>query len=368
MLILNQNLLMVKAILQVFFIFVFSSSQAQIRTGLKVYREFDPTRTFDTIASSAMHKRPVKIDLFYPSSDLGTVLPLRYGAILNMYSNRMDYHITQDSAEKVSEDLAKVFADYLKLDYPEQYIQYSTGIYSDLKLPVQKLPLIVYAAGMNGSSWENVVLFDSLCKAGYVVAAVSSVGLFPGYMSTAPDITEQVKDVLFAKDKISQLPFIDKNKIGFLSWSLGGSAVSKAAMISNDIKCILSYDGTEIHYYGVDSAWDTQFDEMIALEPSDASAIKVPYLYVSSDRPKADKMYNIFDHIASKEKYFVKITEGTHEDFSSITTIANDIKPGRTGADLSKTDQIWQLTRTFFDQFLKGKSSVYLKELIERFN
>ena len=359
---------MVKVILHVFFIFVFSSLQAQIRTGLKVYKEFDPSRAFDTIASSAMHVRPVKIDLFYPSSDLGTAPPLRYGAILNMYSNRMDYQVTQDSAAKVSDDLAKVFADYLKLDSPGQYIQYTTGIYADLNLPAKKLPLIVYAAGMNGSSWENVILFDSLCKAGYVVAAVSSVGLFPGYMSTGPDITEQVKDVLFAKDKISQLPFIDKNKIGLLSWSLGGSAVSKAAMVSNDIKCILSFDGTEIHYYGVDSAWDIQFDEMLSLAPTDASAIKVPYLYVSSDRPKADKMYNIFDHISSKEKYFVKIAEGTHEDFSSIITIANDIKPSRKDADLTKTDNIWQLTRAFFDQYLKGKSSADLKELIERFN
>jgi hypothetical protein len=295
---------MVKVILPVFFVFVFSSLQAQIRTGLKVYNEFDHSRTFDTIATSAMHVRPVKIDLFYPSSDLGTAPPLRYGDILNMYSTRMDYHVTHDSAVKVSNDLARTFADYLKLDSPSQYIQYSTGIYSDLKLPAKKLPLIVYAAGMNGSSWENVVLFDSLCKAGYVVAAVSSVGLFPGFMSTGPDITEQVKDVLFAKDKISQLPFIDKNAIGFLSWSLGGSAVSKAAMISNDIKCILSFDGTEIHYYGVDSAWDTQFDEMLTLAPADASMIKVPYLYVSSDRPKADKMYNIFDHISSKGKIF----------------------------------------------------------------
>ena len=33
-----------------------------------------------------------------------------------MYSTRMDYNVTQDSAAKVSDDLAKVFADYLKLN------------------------------------------------------------------------------------------------------------------------------------------------------------------------------------------------------------------------------------------------------------
>ena len=353
---------MERIVLSFFLLFILCYSQAQVRTGLKVYKEFDTSRIFDTLPESKMHMRPVKIDLFYPSSDPVKKAPLTYGTFLNMYSDRMDYHITADSAAKVSSDLAKAFADYLQIDSADKYLQYTTGIYPDLKLPSKKLPLIIYAAGMNGSSWENVVLFDSLCKAGYVVVAVSSVGLFPGFMSTGPDITEQVNDILFSKDKISALPFIDKDKIGLLSWSLGGTAISKAAMVSKDVKCILSYDGTEIHYYGVDSAWDMQFDEMKTLAPSDASAINIPYLYVSSDRPKADKMYNIFDHISSKEKYFAKINKGIHEDFSSILSIGNDIKH----SDAAKTKQVWELTRIFFDQYLKGKTSNSIKEYISR--
>jgi dienelactone hydrolase len=343
-------------------------SKAQFHTGLKVYKEFDHTRIFDTIASSPMHTRPVKIDLFYPSSEQITKFPLTYGTFLNMYSERMHYSISQDSAAKVSNDLAKIFAEYLKLDNADQYIKYRTGVFADLKTPVKKYPLIIYAAGMNGSSWENIVLFDSLCRAGYVVAAVSSVGLFPGFMSTAPDIIEQVKDILFAKEKVSALPFVDNGKIGLLSWSLGGTAASKAAMLSNDFKCILSYDGTEIHYYGVDSVWDNMYDEMKKLEPSNASAIKIPYLYIGSDRLKASKMDNMLDHIASKDKYFVKITDGIHEDFSSIVTIANDIKPTRENADPTKTDNIWNLTKAFFDKYLKGRSPANLDELIDRLN
>ena len=262
---------MIKPLLYTFVLLVSISASGQIRTGLKVYKEFDATRTFDSLPSSPMHKRPVKIDLFYPSTEIANKSPLSFGHFLNMYSERMNYNITSDSAARVSADLAKMFAEYLKLDSGGQYIEYTTSIYPDLKLPTKKYPLIIYAAGMNGSSWENIVMFDSLCKAGYVVAAVSSVGLFPGFMSTGPDITEQVKDILFVKDRMGALPFIDKSNIGLMSWSLGGSATSKAAMLSKDFKCIVSFDGTEIHHYGVDTAWDKQFDEMIALEPSDAS-------------------------------------------------------------------------------------------------
>src|SRR5690349_1966207 len=259
---------MKKYLLCLVFISVAFFSEAQVHTGLKVYKEFDRTRTFDTITSSPMHMRPVKIDLFYPSSEQITKYPLTYGTFLNMYSERMDYNISGDSAAKVSNDLAKMFVDYLKLDNADQYIKYRTGVFADLKMPVKKYPLIIYAAGMNGSSWENIVLFDSLCRAGYVVAAVSSVGLFPGFMSTAPDVLEQVKDILYAKEKMTALPFVDNSRIGLLSWSMGGSATSKAAMLSNDFKCILSYDGTEIHYYGEDSAWDNEYDDIVKLEPS----------------------------------------------------------------------------------------------------
>lgn len=351
-----------------FFVTVGIFSKAQIHTGLKVYKEFDQTRTFDTLSSSPMHMRPVKIDLFYPSSEQIAKYPLTYGTFLNMYSERMDYNISQDSAAKVSNDLAKMFVEYLKLDNADQYIKYRTGVFADLKMPVKKYPLIIYAAGMNGSSWENIVLFDSLCRAGYVVAAVSSVGLFPGFMSTAPDVTEQVKDILYAKEKMSELPFVDNSKIGLLSWSMGGTATSKAAMLSNDFKCILSYDGTEIHYYGLDSAWDNMYDDIMKLEPSNAATIKIPYLYISSDRTKAQKMDNILDKISSKDKYFVKITNGIHEDFSSIISIANDVKPKRENADPTKTDNIWNITKAFFDKYLKGKPNARLEEMIDRLN
>lgn len=343
-------------------------SKAQVHTGLKVYKEFDKSRTFDTVVTSAMHARPVKIDLFYPSSDQISKYPLTFGTFLNMYSERMDYNVSADSAAKVSHDLSKMFAEYLKLDNPDDYLKFRTGVFADLKTPAKKYPLIIYAAGMNGSSWENVVVFDSLCRAGYVVAAVSSVGLFPGFMSAAPDITEQVKDILYAKEKMSALPFVDNTRIGLLSWSLGGTATGKAAMLSPDFKCILSYDGTEIHYYGIDSAWDNMYDEIQKLEPANAALIKVPYLYISSDRKKSSRMDNIFDRISSKDRYFVKITNGIHEDFSSLVTIANDVKPKRENADPTKTDNIWNLTRVFFDKYLKGNSKSNLQELIDRLN
>lgn len=352
---------MFRILLSCSFIVISFLGHSQSYTGFRQLMEFDSSRTFDTVTTSAMHLRPVKIDLFYPST-ASNGAPMHYGDFFDMYSLRMDYTITPDSAKKAGRDIADMFSKYMKLGSAEQLLQFQTSIYRDLPLPENKYPLIIYAAGMNGSTWENAGLFDSLCKHGYVVAAVSSVGLFPGYMSSGPDITEQVNDILFTEKKIAEMPFIDRARIGLLSWSLGGTAITKAAMVNSNFKCLLSYDGTEIHRYGAEKDWDKIFDEMIALQPADPSAIKVPFMYLSSRGKKVSNTYNIMDHIASKEKFFVKIDDGKHEDFSTVTDIAAKIKHSQ--KELTKKKKIWDLTRIFFDQYLKGSPGASVKQYL----
>ncbi len=337
-------------------------------TGLKVYKNFDSTRKFDTTSNdqAAFYYRPVKIDLFYPSPDNSGKQSLSYGDMLDMYEQRMNYNNTLDSCKKVSEMLAKSIAEYLHLDSPSKLLAYPTEIYPDIPFPKGKYPLIIYAAGMNGSSWENEILFDSLAKAGYVIAAVSSVGIFPGYMSSAIDLNEQVRDILYTKNTIRQLPFIDADKIGLLSWSLGGSAIAKAAMLSNDFKCMLSFDGTEIHHYKVDTGWDNEFNQILRIPPTNAGDVKIPYMYLSSEHPKADSFYIFPDHIGSTEKYFFQFNGGTHEDFSSLITAAKNADPKLGNLDHGRNQIVCELAIHFFDQYLRQKSSEPVKDFINR--
>lgn len=341
-------------------------------TGLKVYEDFDSTRSFDTTSDTGapFYFRPVKIDLFYPSAENPKKQPLSYGDILDMYEQRMNYNISIDSYKKVSSDLANSISEYLHVDSSDKILSYKTEIYKDIKLPVKRFPLIIYAASMNGSSWENPVLFDSLAKAGFVVAAISSVGKFPGFMSDAVDLNEQVQDILFAKQKMKKMSFIDTTKIGLLSWSLGGSAITKAAMLSHDFKCLLSFDGTEIHYYGTDTAWDRQFNQIMKIPPFDPGSINIPYMYLSSEHPKAvDSIYVFPKHINSMDKYFLQFNRGIHENFSSIVTIAKNVAPKLGNIDSNRHDIICRLTLTYFNQYLKQIKAIntadYISKLVE---
>ncbi len=353
-----------------------TSSNKNYYASLKVMKEYDSTRLFDTTANGKTyrHFRPVKIDLFYPSAETPHGQPLSYGDILDMYEQRFDFNNPIDSCKKTSNDFAKSIAGYLHVDSASKILNYKTGIYTGLKTPEKKFPLVIYAAGMNGSTWENALLFQQLANNGYVVAAISSVGKFPGYMSEAVDMNEQVQDILFTIKKAGTISFIDTAKIGLLSWSLGGTAITKAAMLSNSIKCLLSFDGTEIHYYGADddTAWDTEYNEIMKTAPSNPLAIQIPYLYLSSSHPKnIDSIYNLQQFVGSPEKYFLLFKGAIHEDFSSITAIAKAVQPNDDSVDVSKNQKACKLTMIFFNQYLKNKTDTtvaqYINELAEKY-
>ncbi|MDR3711679.1 MAG: hypothetical protein P4L51_02600 [Puia sp.] len=330
--------------------------QAPVYTGLAILKEFDKSRTFDTTsdATAPMYFRPVKIDVFYPSAEKPARPPLTYGQLLDQYEQRINYKTPIDSCRRTSQALAASIAEYLHVENAFKILGYKMDIYDSLQWPVRRSPLIIYAAGMNGSSWENPILFDSLAKRGYVVAAISSVGKYPGYMTAPIDLDEQVRDILFTRQTMSALPFIDTSRIGLLSWSLGGSSATKAAMANQDFKALLSFDGTEIHYYGTDTAWDTWYTQNRQIPPFDPGQITTPYLYLSSEHPAVfDSVYLLPRYMRSKHNYFLKLNKSIHEDFSSIVTIAKAVSPELIDIDSARHSMVCSLAGVFFDEYLK---------------
>ncbi|KAA2239331.1 hypothetical protein F0L74_24305 [Chitinophaga agrisoli] len=340
-------------------------------TGLQYIYAYDSSRHFDTASTSARYYRPVKIDLFYPTED-SSGTPIIYGDIMDQYEKRMDYQVSADSCKKSSRMIASIFTEYMHLDSVDRLLRYPLTIGLNRTRPAGHFPVIIYAAGMNGSSWENPLLFERLTQKGYVVAAVSSVGLFPGFMSGAEDIKEQVEDILFVKRFLQDsVPFADTRHTGLLSWSLGGTAITKAAMLDTSIQCLLSFDGTETHYYGFDTAWDRQYDQILQLPPYTPEKIRMPYMYLSSGRSgDSNSIYFFPAHINSRDKYFLRFANAIHEDFSCLPYIIQRQQPSIKGPYLQNTADISQLTLSFFDQYLqkqpKANTAALIQDLVKR--
>jgi len=343
---------------------------APVFVGLQELNQYDSSRMFDTTKQSKNVYRPVKIDVFYPSQEKPATAPLSYGDIVDMYERRFAFDTPLDTCKKTTRMFGKMFGDALHVNPYNKLLDYKLSIYKNLAAPTGKHPLIIYAAGMNGSSWDNPVLFDSLASNGYVVASVSSVGLYPGFMSGAIDMDEQVKDIIYTIKQMKTLPYVDGDKIGIVSWSLGGTAAVKAALLSKDIKAIISYDGTDLHAYGPDKDWDKEYNEIRSIAPANVQDITVPYMYLRSEHPsKIDSLYSSLALASSKEKYFLKFGDATHEDFSSIPLIANNVEPMRKNDHAEYHAAINKLTLLFFDEHVKGDNNKstrsYIDELVK---
>ncbi len=342
-----------------------------VYVGLQVYKVYDSSRTFDTTATSKNVYRPVKIDVFFPSAQKPTAAGVTYGDMMDMYEQRFNFNTPLDTCKKTTLMFAKAFCQYFHVNSVNKFLGFPLTIYRSLQLPAEKHPLIIYAAGMNGSSWDNPVLFDSLASNGYVVAAVSSVGKYPGYMSDPVDMDEQVRDILFTINQMKAMPYVDSTSIGIVSWSMGGTAALKAAMLTKDIKAIASYDGTDIHAYGPDKDWDKQFKQIMAIPPTNVQSVDVPYMYLRSEHPdKIDSMYNALQLISSKEKYFMKFTDGLHEDFSSRPTVIKYAEPTLKNVHTEYVAAITRLTLLFFDQYVKKdkdkNTGSYIDALVQK--
>ncbi|HWB26603.1 MAG TPA: dienelactone hydrolase family protein [Chitinophagaceae bacterium] len=338
--------------------------------GLAVYKTYDSSRTFDTTKQSKNIYRPVKIDVFYPSAQKPATPGLTFGDIMDMYEQRFNFNTPVDSCHKTTVELARLFCNYFHINSVDKYLNTRLTIYKGLAMPRHRLPLIIYAAGMNGSAWDNPVLFDSLANNGYVVACVSSVGKYPGYMSDPVDMDEQVQDILFTIKQMKAVPWVDSTKIGIVSWSMGGTAAVKAALQSKDIKAIASYDGTDIHAYGPDKGWDSEYNAIRAIPPANMQDIKVPYMYLRSEHPnKIDSMYSCLSLASSQQKFFVKFTDAIHEDFSSLPVIAALAEPFAKNTHSNYHAVINRLTCLFFDEYVKkdkaSNTAAYIDGLVK---
>ncbi|WP_235298225.1 alpha/beta hydrolase family protein [Portibacter marinus] len=88
-----------------------------------------------------------------------------------------------------------------------------------------KFPIILYASGGQGESFENFLLCEMLASHGFVVAAIPSIGTHNHEMEiTKEGLMTQFQDLQVLLSYLNQQSFIDFHKVGAMGWSWGGLA------------------------------------------------------------------------------------------------------------------------------------------------
>lgn len=360
------------------FIFVVKSSFAQYtkkndsfklyEAGYKSIITKDSSRIYDsrTGPTDKLHFRPLEIDLWYPAVNSKPNQLIRYGEFIGLLEERSNRFQQDTVYNNLAAELVQYICSNLNIRDTAKLTHLNTFSYRNAGEAGGKFPLIIYMCSYNGMCYENLNLFECLASHGYTIACITSVGKYPGNMSTnPPDLMEQVYDGAFAMNYLKTANNVDSTRIGIMGYSWGGLAALTLAMNAGDTKAILSLDGSEMHYYGESKEEDDDFDLERNLAFHQLSGLNIPYTYLESGfkqaERKPDSIFNILNSLNSQKQY-IHFTKATHEDFSCLPSLITQIAEKKDRSPQSY-GQINQFALNFFDKWLKNKDDGLASQL-----
>ncbi len=303
--------------------------------------------------------RPVEIDTWYPAVRQNSNSSIRYGEMIDLLEQRSNRFQDDTVYKNMTAELVQFISVNLKINDTSKLMRLKTASFLNAESVHDRFPLIIYMSSYNGMSYENVPLFEWLAGHGYVVACITSVGRYPGDMTMqTPDLMEQVNDGSFAVHLLKQRSNVDPGKIGAMGYSWGGPAALLMAIKIQDIKAVLSLDGSEMHYYGESGREDRQFDGLRASPFFQINKINFPYSYLESGDKQNDRtvdsIFNIMP-LLTGEKNYVHFPKATHEDFSCLPSLKIKVyEDGNTTSDLYGLFKRFSLD--YFNYYLKSQT------------
>ncbi|MBS1530111.1 MAG: dienelactone hydrolase family protein, partial [Bacteroidetes bacterium] len=330
--------------------------QPRYRAGFRTIRFADRSRIYkpNTDTADYLHYRPVDVDIWYPADATTKDTAFNFKYFLDLFGSRANYYTASKAGDSIPAQFAKAFCQGFKCSTPAQLFSYKTSSYKDAKAAPGKFPIVLYLASYNGMGYENYKLLEDLAKRGYFVISISSIGRYPGDMTMKKeDMMEQVNDATAALKKLQNDPQADFSKLALLGYSWGGVGDAVLATKLQNVKCIISFEGSEFHHYGSDQNEDADFDG-IKNGPFQQMKLNIPYFRLeSSPLVKDSKKDSVFDfqQKLSREHLILKVDSADHQDFCYLPVAVKASGKCQTG-ELYNT--VSALTINYLDDHLKG--------------
>jgi hypothetical protein len=241
-------------------------------------------------------------------------------------------------------------------------------------------PVVIYAPSFTSWSWENADLCEYLASYGYVV--LSSPGMGERSRESTHDLSgvnAQANDVLFLIKYAATLPNTDMTEVAAMGFSWGGLADLFAASQNNQIKALISLDGSERYFPGLVTASKTVHPDkmtipLIYFEEGNQSLEAQDRL---NSRFHADGP-NVLNQWKHGDLFTIRMLGLFHPEFCSIAFRNEELwekeLPNLQIADYDRADGLigysWVMryTRAFLDFYLKedAQAGVFLKNPTDR--
>ena len=321
--------------------------------GFRFIYKYDPSRGWKAredangYAQSEGRGRPVRISVWYPATVRTSAPGMSYRDYMPATGENSVFAELNRLLEK--RDAANLRASLTGAEFNSLMMTRMAAVQNATP---QKgaFPLIVYSAGLNNSSQDNVVLCEYLASHGYVVITVPQLGTTSLDVNlklrSALDVETQALDLQYAIGVMHDFPNLDRRRLGVIGYSVGGVVALNLVMRSTDVAVLVTLDPT----FGV-----TPYINLATGSPYYAPTnLRVPWMYMY--RVEQATSLAVFDALKYSKRYRLELTGMLHQDFSSLPMFATQsaATPTRTLETARRGYQtVCRHILNFFNAYLK---------------
>lgn len=239
------------------------------KVGFNHYLASDSTRTYKRIFdwNNKSIPRPIPISIWYPASH--TADDVEHLSILDY----MQILKEEEEWEHLPNDQILNWFEFPNNLANQNHLKEQVNAAYGFHAAEGKFPVVVYAPSYQASSIENFALCEYLASHGYVVISSPSRGaenrFFEG--GTPKDLETQARDIEFLIKEVQKLPYVDVKHMATMGFSFGGLSNVLSQMRNENIKAIVSLDGS-IKY---------QFDTLKKSPFFNMEKVDVPFIHMA---------------------------------------------------------------------------------------
>ncbi len=334
----------------------------QYAVGFKTVSQYDYSRSFSKHDAEGnlvneSGARPIQTSIWYPAEkqEESTMLFEEYTYLV---ANETHFPGRNDDTFEYGKKGLKTFTNSSDERF-ENELRVQTNAIKEAKAVEGLFPVIVYAPSLNSQSFENSVLCEFIASQGYIVVSSPCMGMNSRGMTVdIVGLETQALDIGFLISFMHTFPNADITNIAVMGFSWGGFSNVFAKMHNDNIKALISLDGSV--RYSPKLFRDSHF--------GDISKINVPFLYLASYNYTLEELNNswtdgsiisdnIYNALKFSDAYMIVFNRMSHLNFAS-----SFIKLGKRDPKIENHQQIINKNYETVNSYVLNFLNAYLKK------
>jgi dienelactone hydrolase len=332
------------------FPFSFGLEKGDYDVGFKIVTIEDHSRPvidkFDSLGNiTAKRARPVRPHIWYPAKYNQNDMLLSYGEYLQLDNDKLRVFVEKARAMEMTDANIQIAIDNM--------LNTTVPVVRNADQIKGQYPLLIFSPGGNTPGYMYSSMCEYLASHGYIAVTLPSYPKTEGerWPFNQVGIHLQIQDLSLTINHMYSWSNVDRNKLGFVSWSVGGVSQALTQMQNTDVDAFVSIDGATGYLYGIQMIRESVL--------FDSSAVTIPYYHAHGNAPaqyEVTKDFSYYDSLVSSDAFLLTFDNLNHSNFRS-QAVVEDFSLNVNNIDLIVNDYkiLCESVLAFLDAYIKFK-------------